>query len=266
MPDLSTPEKTREFLALCLLPNRRGTRTPKSLHEVMPDWTRTALHEHAPHLATLLEEARRLENEANRAHAAYTKAMKAWIDGEDTVPAAAADSPTPEVSPYAAALRATADRYDELLAGMQDKASDPRYYAGVSHMIHGLRHLADEAQQRADGDTEEPTQLRWGLNDVMWGDDDTVTVLLSGPAGEPYWLELDPERAAALRLDLAGPPEEKTPLPPIGMLDVEGFCPACGHGVLMLGEGGHVVCTLMDCPNPNAADELLRGVTTPPIT
>ncbi|MFD9248472.1 hypothetical protein [Streptomyces bottropensis] len=53
---------------------------------------------------------------------------------------------------------------------------------------------------------DDPTQLRWGLNDVMWGDDDTVTVLLSGPEREPYWLELDPERAAVLREDLAGPP------------------------------------------------------------
>jgi hypothetical protein len=39
----------------------------------------------------------------------------------------------------------------------------------------------------------------------MWGDDDSVTVLLSGPNGEPYWLELDAERAAALREDLGGP-------------------------------------------------------------
>lgn len=39
----------------------------------------------------------------------------------------------------------------------------------------------------------------------MWGDDDSVTVLLSGPNGEPYWLELDADRAAALRRDLAGP-------------------------------------------------------------
>jgi hypothetical protein len=52
---------------------------------------------------------------------------------------------------------------------------------------------------------QDPTPLRWGLNDVLWGDDDTVTVLLSGPAGEPYWLELDPERAGVLREDLAGP-------------------------------------------------------------
>ncbi|MGP3737973.1 hypothetical protein ACTWJ9_33220 (plasmid) [Streptomyces sp. GDS52] len=53
----------------------------------------------------------------------------------------------------------------------------------------------------------EPTPLRWGLDDVMHGDDDTTTVLLSGPSGEPYWLELEPERAAALRESLAGPEE-----------------------------------------------------------
>jgi hypothetical protein len=58
--------------------------------------------------------------------------------------------------------------------------------------------------------TPNPTQLRWGLNDVMWGDDDSVIVMLSGPNGEPYWLELDPDRAAALREDLAGPDPETT--------------------------------------------------------
>ena len=52
-------------------------------------------------------------------------------------------------------------------------------------------------------------------------------------------------------------------LPSIHANDVEGFCPACGHGVLMLGEGGHVVCTLMDCPRPEAADELLRNAAAP---
>ena len=56
-----------------------------------------------------------------------------------------------------------------------------------------------------------PTPLRWGFNDVLWGDDDTVTVLLSGPEGEPYWLELDPERATVLRQDLAGPPPSECP-------------------------------------------------------
>ncbi|MFD3917351.1 hypothetical protein, partial [Streptomyces sp. NPDC058603] len=56
---------------------------------------------------------------------------------------------------------------------------------------------------------DNPTPLRWGLNDVLWGDGDTVTVLLSGPQGEPYWLELDSERAAVLREDLAGPGSEE---------------------------------------------------------
>ncbi|MFD5491559.1 hypothetical protein ACFWH4_01120 [Streptomyces sp. NPDC127091] len=60
----------------------------------------------------------------------------------------------------------------------------------------------------------EPTPLRWGLDDVMYGDDDTTTVLLSGPGGEPYWLELDPERAAALREGLAGAESQPAPTPP----------------------------------------------------
>ena len=51
----------------------------------------------------------------------------------------------------------------------------------------------------------EPIRLRWGLDDVEYGDDDTVTLLLSGPDGEPYLLELEPERAAVLRQNLAGP-------------------------------------------------------------
>lgn len=51
----------------------------------------------------------------------------------------------------------------------------------------------------------EPIQLRWGLDDVQWGDDDSVTLLLSGPDGEPYSLELEATRAAALRQNLAGP-------------------------------------------------------------
>lgn len=69
-----------------------------------------------------------------------------------------------------------------------------------------LRHVADLWDPTDPTTAPDPTPLRWGLNDVLWGDDNTVTVCLSGPAGEPYWLELDPERAAVLRQDLAGPP------------------------------------------------------------
>jgi hypothetical protein len=43
----------------------------------------------------------------------------------------------------------------------------------------------------------------------MWGDDDSVIVMMSGPGREPYWLELDPERADVLRGNLAGPDGEQ---------------------------------------------------------
>lgn len=52
---------------------------------------------------------------------------------------------------------------------------------------------------------DDPTPLRWGVGDVLHGDDGTVTVCLSGPDRKPYWLELDPERAQALRDDLTPP-------------------------------------------------------------
>jgi hypothetical protein len=64
----------------------------------------------------------------------------------------------------------------------------------------------DEIANMLGPDVEtQPVQLRWGLDDVMYGDDDSTIVMLSGPDGEPYWLELDPERSAALRVRLAGP-------------------------------------------------------------
>ncbi|MGW0933147.1 hypothetical protein [Streptomyces sp. NPDC002644] len=59
----------------------------------------------------------------------------------------------------------------------------------------------------------EPTALRWGLDDVEYGDTGTTTVLLSDSDGAPYWLELDPERTAALREALTGPDAEQPPYP-----------------------------------------------------
>lgn len=40
---------------------------------------------------------------------------------------------------------------------------------------------------------------------------------------------------------------------------VQGTCPACGGKHLFLGEGGHVTCSLIGCPNPCAADDLLAN-------
>lgn len=41
--------------------------------------------------------------------------------------------------------------------------------------------------------------------------------------------------------------------------DVAGHCPACRRESLFLGDGGHVTCARLECPNPCAADQLLHG-------
>jgi hypothetical protein len=79
----------------------------------------------------------------------------------------------------------------------------------VAEVLRELLAVTTEDLASADN----PTHLRWGLNDVLWSDDDTVIVMLSGPDREAYWLELDPERAAVLREDLAGPDGESTTTP-----------------------------------------------------
>ncbi|MEU1088983.1 DUF6085 family protein [Streptomyces sp. NPDC005892] len=48
------------------------------------------------------------------------------------------------------------------------------------------------------------------------------------------------------------------------MPDVQGCCPACGGSSLFLGEGGHVTCSRLDCPNPCVVDDLLHGQTASP--
>ncbi|MFF5773875.1 hypothetical protein ACFY8V_32740 [Streptomyces californicus] len=73
------------------------------------------------------------------------------------------------------------------------------------HALAVARQLLGTTSETTAVEELEPIQLRWGLDDVMYGDDDTTTVLLSGPGRAPYWLELDPERTAALRDALAGP-------------------------------------------------------------
>lgn len=39
---------------------------------------------------------------------------------------------------------------------------------------------------------------------------------------------------------------------------VQGRCPACRGESLMLGDGGYVTCRRLDCPDPDAATEILE--------
>ncbi|MFD5208452.1 hypothetical protein ACFWNF_16180 [Streptomyces anulatus] len=130
-----------------------------------------------------------------------------------TSPTPAADRPADQLR---ARLRAAAQRalesLDSLIADHQDPGAEAlgaRY-----ELARELSNTSPEVARQLLGTTEtaapsvdeqELVQLRWGLDDVMYGDDDTTTVLLSGPGREPYWVELDPERTAALRAALAGP-------------------------------------------------------------
>lgn len=43
--------------------------------------------------------------------------------------------------------------------------------------------------------------------------------------------------------------------------DVAGRCPSCGRASLFLGEGGYVTCSSLSCDVPDAASNLLDGVT-----
>ena len=43
------------------------------------------------------------------------------------------------------------------------------------------------------------------------------------------------------------------------MRTVQGHCPACRGASRFLGDGGHVTCSRIDCPDPSAADDLLHG-------
>jgi hypothetical protein len=41
------------------------------------------------------------------------------------------------------------------------------------------------------------------------------------------------------------------------MTDVQGRCPACGGSSLMLADGGYITCRRLDCPQPDAASEVI---------
>lgn len=42
-----------------------------------------------------------------------------------------------------------------------------------------------------------------------------------------------------------------------GLPLIQGRCPACGTKGLFLGDGGYITCSLIDCPQPDAATEVI---------
>lgn len=93
--------------------------------------------------------------------------------------------------------------------GCADEPAAEPTVADIQAMLHRM-HAAAGLPAPAAGQpdptiADDPTPLRWGLGDVLYGDDGTITVCMSGPDREPYWLELDPDQAAVLDEYLAGP-------------------------------------------------------------
>ncbi|MFD9276867.1 hypothetical protein ACFWD7_06190 [Streptomyces mirabilis] len=41
--------------------------------------------------------------------------------------------------------------------------------------------------------------------------------------------------------------------------DVQGRCPACNGASLFLADGGYITCRRLDCPQPDAATEVIAG-------
>ena len=72
-------------------------------------------------------------------------------------------------------------------------------------------------------------------------------------------------RGGELLSDVLDRPASGTALPastaPLaaGLPLVRGRCPACGRASLFLGSGGHATCSIIDCPDPCAADKMLHG-------
>lgn len=123
-----------------------------------------------------------------------------------------------EIARLRAELAARPTRAEILREAADDLDTDSSISAAV-HATARLRRMADAAE-RGTPDAD-PTPLRWGLNDIEYGDDDSTTVLLSGPHRAPYVLELNSDRAAALRDDLAGP-EYDADGPAMSRFEVEG--------------------------------------------
>lgn len=79
-------------------------------------------------------------------------------------------------------------------------------------------------------------------------------------AADPLAVLLD--RAARNALNPAEAEQLRTAVselrqPASKMQTVQGHCPACRDTSLLLGEGGHVTCSRLECPDPAAADDLL---------
>ena len=104
--------------------------------------------------------------------------------------------------------------------------------------------LAETEPGPARTDAAEPRHgLTLQQDDALWD-----AVAIPGPETPTFMKQHDRVCRTVTRLLRERPRET-----------VAGHCPACGWESLFLGDGGHVTCSRLDCPNPSAAHKMLHG-------
>jgi hypothetical protein len=158
----------------------------------------------------------------------------------------------------ATVLNEAADALDGLTqetAAADMTMPEGRWRAGLDAGIRELRRLANEERDEREAQVHLDQLVEDVCRPVVIGGE---IVRVHGAA------EMSDESRAALaevtaivKRRMAVEAQQQTETPPsIHANDVEGFCPACGHPTLRVGEDGLLTCTLMDCPNPDAANGL----------
>lgn len=170
------------------------------------------------------------------------------VHGERITPAVLTELPA---SMERDQLRATVARIARMVDAWEQRLPETIRTATA---VDAIRQTLPTTLPPAPAPDPEPTLLWWALDDVLYGDDDTTTVLLSDTRGRPYWLEMQPDRAAALRQNLAGPDAEPaTAAEPVVAYRSPGgslYCVDCCHG-----NGMFAPLTSDDLPNGGLCDD-----------
>lgn len=174
-----------------------------------------------------------------------------------------------------AEMAALCSPFDFQTIDPEDRAEDPDQTAAVRTHPHGgwvglkpgdwvLREAGryTTASDEEFRETYEPTADRAGLRDriaealIAWtyrGKDPEHGGILETVRANAY------SRADAVLAVLPDTSRAASTAPlAVGLPLVKGCCPACGTAGLFLGDGGYVTCSLIGCPEPDAASTLLE--------
>ncbi|MFJ6667451.1 hypothetical protein [Streptomyces sp. NPDC091383] len=180
---------------------------------------------------------------------------------------------TTSASVYVQGIRDAADRIDPAkgddapaVSPSADRAAEESCVCGepeapgTVHRTDGPCYIADRAALRDRiARAARTVPLRLGPNAAAMAQRGKPVILNMSEADRLADAVLsvlpEPVDAAAVRAEAL--PSSTAPLA-AGLPLVKGRCPACGTAGLFLGNGGYVTCSLIDCPEPDAASVVLE--------